>query len=452
MTTTLPPGPKGIPFFGNIFAYQRDPLRFAQSVARTYGPIASYPILQWRLVFATRAESIRHVLSSNAKNFTNREIYFNLIPLLGAGLLTSDGDFHKQQRRLVLPAFHRRRVESYADVMVNYTLEMLERWRPGQILDVAGEMQRLTLRIVAKALFNMDLGDESSTLGQAFSGTLAYLNDGGMISLNSLPLNLPFTAYGRFVRAKRVLDAAVYKIIQSHRSSGEDYGDVVSMLLHARDEDGSALSDIQVRDQTMTLMAAGHETTAVALSWTFYLLSEHPQVREKLLAEIRAVLGDRPPTVADLEHMPYLEMVLKESMRLYPPAWAVARRATNDYELEGYRLPAGSFVMLSPFVTHRLPIYWSEPERFWPERFSPEHDEPSEPFAYFPFGAGPRTCIGMPFAMMEARLLLATILQRFTPALVPGTRVEPKPLVTLRMRHGLPAILHKTEYPELVPA
>ncbi|MBI3942847.1 MAG: cytochrome P450 [Chloroflexi bacterium] len=441
MPNHYPPGPKGLPIVGNAFAYQRDPLGFAIRLEREYGAIASYPFLNIRLVFATRAASVRYILIENARNFTNREVYFSLMPLLGDGLLTIDGDLHKQQRRLVQPAFHRRRVESYGDLMTAYTLEAVENWRPGQVVDMAREMQKLTLRIVAKALFNVDLREESGVLGQAFTATLGYLNNLGLLSFDSIPLNLPFTAYGRFMRAKATLDAAVYQVIRDHRRSGRDVGDVLSMLLHAPDDAGSVMSDSQLRDHTMTLLAAGHETTAVSLSWTFYLLAEHPDVRQKLINEIELVLGNRPPAVADLEHMPYLEMVVKESLRLYPPAWSVGRRAVNDFELEGYKLPAGTMVILSQYVTHRLPRYWTEPQRFWPERFGPEQNEPREDFAYFPFGAGPRTCIGMPFALMEARLLLATILQHFTPILVSGARIEPRPLVTLRPRYGMPMVL-----------
>ncbi|MSP11844.1 MAG: cytochrome P450 [Chloroflexi bacterium] len=448
----FPAGPKGLPIIGNAFAYQRDPLGFAIRLEREYGAIASYPFLNIRLVFATRAESVRYVLIENARNFMNREVYFSLIPLLGDGLLTIDGDLHKQHRRLVQPAFHRRRVESYGDLMTAYALETVEHWRPGQVLDMVREMQKLTLKVVAKALFNVDLREESGVLGQAFTASLNYLNNLGLLSFDSLPLNLPFTAYGRFMRAKATLDAAIYQIIGDHRRSGHDIGDVLSMLLHAPDEAGSALSDSQLHDHIMTLLAAGHETTAVALSWTFYLLAEHPDVRQKLMDEIGQVVGNCPPTVADLEHMPYLEMVVKESMRLYPPVWSVARQAINDFELEGYKLPGGTMVVLSQYITHRLPQYWTEPHRFWPERFSPEQKEPREDFAYFPFGAGPRMCIGMPFAMMEARLLLATILQHFTPTLVSGARIVPKPLVTLRPRYGMPMVLFPSQAQRTSPS
>lgn len=443
MAPNFPPGPKGLPFFGSTFEIRRDPLAFFIRLEREYGPIAGVRLPHFDMVFASRAASVRHVLIENAGNFTNREAYFQLVPLLGDGLLTIDGAYHKQQRRLVMPAFHRQRVENYAEIMISDALDMLHRWQPGQQVDLASELQWLTLRIVAKALFNVDLGAENSELSRAFIATADYLNKANFIDFGNL--DLPFTAYGKFKRGKAVLDATVYRIIQGHRLAAHDSGDMLSMLFKAKDEDGSSLTDQQIHDETLTFLAAGHATTANALTWTFYLLSQHPEACQKLLDEVWGVVGvDRPPLAADLERMPYLEWVVKESLRLYPPAWTVLRRASSEFELEGYHLPAGTFVALSQYVTHRLPQYWSEPERFWPERFAPEHAEPREAFAYFPFGAGPRTCIGMPFAMLEARLLLAAILQRFTPHLAPGARVVAQPLVTLRPLYGLPVVLERS--------
>ncbi|MGE5222363.1 MAG: cytochrome P450 [Omnitrophica WOR_2 bacterium] len=436
-----PPGPRTPALIEAFKVGRRNPIRYFSEIERKYGPIASLPIPKATMVLATKAESVRSVLIENAKNFTNREAYIGLVPLLGNGLLTIDGPFHKQQRRLVMPAFHKQRVETYADLMVDTTLDMLKGWTAGQPVDMAQEMQYLTLRIVAKALFNVNLDGESSELGKAFIHTVEYLNKAHMMSISNLHLNLPFTAYGRFRRAKAILDQAVYRIIENHRRASQDYGDFLSMLLKAQDEEGNTLSDQQIHDQTMTFLAAGHATTANALTWTFYLLSQHPEIYQKLMGEIDQVTGGRQPSAADLPDLPYLEMVVKESMRLYPPAWAIVRHSLNDFELEGYCLPGGTYVILSQYITHRLPEYWSQPDRFWPERFDSEHKEPRRDFAYFPFGAGPRTCIGMPFAMLEARLLLATILQRFHPALAPGARVIPQPLVTLRPRWGMPMIL-----------
>lgn len=449
MTYQLPPGPKPRPVVGNLLEFRKDQLGFATRLQQQYDKAFTFYFGKVPMVMFTTPEAVRYVLVENAKNFTMREVTQGLRLLLGDGLLTIDGEFHRRQRRLMLPAFHRKRVESYRDIMIDYTERMLENWQPGQQVDIAVEMQRLTMRIVAKALFDVDLTYESHALGTAFDNAREYPNR-RRYSLSALRINLPFTAYGKFVRAKAFLDKTVYKIIEHKRSSGEDTGDIVSMLLAARDEDGSALSDVQVRDELMTLLAAGHETTSNALTWTFYLLSQNPTECDKLLAELHDVLNGRSPTVEDLTRLPYLEMVVKESMRLFPPAWMVGRRAVGEYELEGYRLPAGSFVLLSQWVIHHKAEYFVEPERFCPERFDPDQGEKYPSFAYFPFGAGPRMCIGSTFAMMEARLLLATILQRFSPKLVPGHPVVPRPMVTLRARYGMRMVLEPTR--EAVPA
>ncbi len=400
------------------------------------------------MVLASRAEYVRSVLIENHSNFTQREAYEGLTMLLGDGLLTIDGAEHKQQRRMVMPAFHKQRIENYQDIMLDYTLERLSRWEPGQTIDMAVEMGRLTLEIVTKALFNVDLKNESDDIGNAFAETAEYVNRSRMVSLLSLPIDLPFTPYGRFIRAKRVLDEAVYRMIEKHRQSSTDDGDVLSMLLAARDEQGKGLSDKQIHDETLTFLAAGHATTAVTLTWALYLLAGHPEIHARLMDEIQRVLGTRLPTAADLADMPFLELVIKETMRLYPPAWTIMRHAVGDFELGGYQLPAGTFVVLSQYVIHHLPIYWSEPEKFWPDRFGPEQKEPGEDFAYFPFGAGPRTCIGMPFAMIESRLLLAAILQKYTPQLIPGVRVVPQPMITLLPRNGLPLLLESARKEE----
>jgi len=449
MTYQQPPGPKSRPIFGNLLEFRKDQLGFATRMQQQYGKAFTFYLGKVPMVMFTTPEAVRYVLVEHAKNFTMREVTQGLRLLLGDGLLTTDGEFHRRQRRLMLPAFHRKRVESYRDIMIDYTERMLENWQPGQQVDIAVEMQRLTLRIVAKALFDVDLTHESRTLGTAFDNAREYPNR-RRYSLRALRINLPFTAYGKFVRAKAILDKTVYDIIVRRRSTGEDTGDIVSMLLAARDEDGSSLSDVQVRDELMTLLAAGHETTANALTWTFYLLSQNPTERDKLLAELHNVLNGRSPIVEDLTRLPYLEMVVKESMRLFPPAWIVGRHAVDDYELEGYHLPAGSFVFLSQWVIHHKVEYFVEPERFCPERFDPDQGEKHPSFAYFPFGAGPRMCIGSTFAMMEARLLLAKILQRFSPKLVPGHPVVPRPMVTLRAKYGMHMVLEPTW--EAVPA
>ena len=441
----LPPGPRPLPFVGNILEFRRDQLGYLQRLQQTYGNMATIYIGKIPIVLLFRPEHVRYVLTENPRNFTSREVAEGLRQLIGDGLITIDGETHREQRRRVQPAFHKKRVESYAQTMVQFTEEMLEKWQAGTRIDVARAMQELTLRIVAKCLFNVDLSDQVNRLGGAFTQILN--NPTGMLEgFLNVRIDLPFTGYGRRMEAKRRVDAFIYELIEQRRVEKEDKGDVLSMLLAAQEGD-NALTNTQVRDHTMTFVSAGHETTSNALTWTFYLLSEHPAVREKLLNELKSVLAGRPPTVDDLPKLPYLEWVLNESMRLYPPAWTQGRRATEAFDLDGVHFPAGTMVMFSQWVIHRLPDIWGDPQAFRPERWDPTGDPDGQkvpPWSYFPFGGGPRICIGMPFAQLEAKLLLATILQRYTPRTAPGYRLELNPVITLRPRHGMPMILIPT--------
>ena len=433
--SSVPPGPEGLPFFGNALQFRRDPLAFVQGVQRAFGSVATARIRDVPVVMFFRPEHVRYFLYENPRNFTNGEFAGNLRDFLGDGLLTIDGEFHRQQRRLVQPAFHKRRVDSYGTLMVRYTREMLDTWRPGMRIDVVRAMQELTLRIVAQALFDVDLNAEHTSMAEGFR--LIVENPTQIPwSLASLPIDLPFTPYGRNQQGRRALDAYVYALIARRRAEGRDAGDIVSMLLAAQ-EGEARMTDKQVRDQAMTFFAAGHETTSNALAWTFYLLSGHSTERDRLLVELADVLVGRDPTVDDLPHLPYLDWVVSESMRLYPPAWTQGRRAIDAFDLAGYHFPAGTLVMFSQWVLHHLPDVWGDPNAFRPERWDPFDGQKPPQGAYFPFGGGPRMCIGMPFAQLEARLLLATILQRYIPRVVPGYPVVPRPRVTLRPKYGI---------------
>lgn len=438
-----PDGPTPKPIVGSSLDLSRDPIGYFSELQRRYGGAATSKFLRgYSMVSFFTPSAARYILAEHPRDFTSREFNNILQRLLGDGLLTIDGDFHRQQRRLVQPGFHKKRIESYGATMVAHTEDMLATWQHGEIRDVAVEMQELTLRIVAKTLFDVDLTKESGNLGQAFNDVILYPNDRRLTWKTLLKFDLPFLPYGKYVRGKATLDETVYAIIADRRANPRDTGDVMSMLLAAQDEDGTVMTDTQVRDQTMTFFGAGHETTANALAWTWYLLSENPAISEKLRAELRNVLAGRSPTIDDLPNLPYTDMVIKESMRLFPPVWAIGRRAVKNVEIDGYRLPAGQIVMLSQWVTHRMPEYWGPDALvFRPERFDPAHPQDVPQFAYFPFGGGPRMCIGMPFAQMEARLLLATIAQRFRPRLVPGHPVVPQPMVTLRPKYGLRMVL-----------
>jgi cytochrome P450 len=432
----LPPGPAGLPLVGSLPQFQRDPLAFVRGVQRTYGSIATVRFGRDAVVIMCfRPEHAQYFLVTHARDFITGSGRIVMKRFLGDGLLTTDGDFHRQQRRLVLPAFHKKRVESYASLMVEQTSQRLDGWHAGAELDVARELQELTLRIVVKALFDVDLLAEGQALSQAFTEVVEGQSPFGQ---RFFAWDLPFTPYHRALAAADRLDDFVYRLIAQRRAEGGDTGDVLSMLLQSQDEeDGTGLTDKQVRDQTMTLIAAGHETTSNALAWTFHLLSRNPDKRAKLISEIRDVLGSRTITVDDLPNLPYLDWVVNESMRIYPPAWTLGRTAIAPFELEGYQFPAGTRVMFSQWVIHHLPDVWGDPENFRPERWDSASGFRPPRGAYFPFGAGPRICIGMPFAELEARLLLATILQRYVPEVVPGWRVEPLPRVTLRLKHGL---------------
>ncbi|GAC1484814.1 MAG: cytochrome P450 [Ktedonobacteraceae bacterium] len=440
--TGLPPGPKPLPVVGNMLQFGKDKLGYLEYVQRTYGNMATMYAGKTPIVLLFRPEHVRYVLTENPRNFTNREIAENLRQLIGDGLLTIDGEAHRQQRRLVQPAFHRKRIESYAGIMVQHTEDMLTQWRVNGTLDMAHEMQELTLRIVARCLFNVDLTYDVNELGQAFTDMIG--NPASMLEgMLGMRIDQPFTAYGRRMAAKRKIDAFIYKLVEQRRAEGRDVGDVLSMLLEDQGEAGR-LNDTQVRDHIMTFVAAGHETTANALTWTFYLLSQYPQVRKKLAAELQTVLHGRAPTLADLPRLTYTEWVLNESMRIYPPAWTQGRRAIAAFDLDGYHFPASTMLMFSQWIIHRLPDIWGDAEVFRPERWESEAQQVPA-WSYFPFGGGPRMCIGMPFAQLEARLLLASIFQRYTPMIIPGSkRIELDPLITLRPKNGMPMLLQET--------
>lgn len=430
-----PPGPRGLPLVGNAPAFRRDQLGFLRRVQRAYGDAAtvSFGRLGGFYLFSAPT-AVERLLVSQAGNYTVREVNHATMPFLGDGLLNIDGEGHRRQRALVQPGFGRRRVEAYADTMLGYTEDLLARWGDGLVVQMHDEMRHLTLRIVARALLGLELPGDGAAFGRAFHDIINYGEDNPFM-IPSLRLNLPFTAWGRFLRGQAFLNARVFGAISERRAAGVDTGDVLSTLVQAGQGGAAgsgALDDRLARDHVMTFLAAGHETTSNALTFTFHLLARNPGQRDRLLAELRANLGGRVPALDDLPRLPYLEAVVKESLRLYPPAWIMGRRAARDDVVLGYRLPAGAMALISQWVIHRLPQYWPEPERFLPERWLPGEGQRVVPYSYFPFGGGARTCIGMPFALQEAHLILATILQRFVPEALPGRRLALQPRVTLR--------------------
>lgn len=437
-TRVYPPGPKrGLPL-SSLIAYRRGPLPYFQNLAKQYGDISFFRIGPQEAFFLNHPDLIKDVLVTNHQNFMKGLVLQRAKRLLGEGLLTSEGEFHRRQRRLAQPAFHRQRIASYSEVMIDYATRTSERWQDGQVLDIAEEMMRLTLAIVGKTLFDADVESESGDVGEAMT-VVMELFDTLTMPFFELLSKLPLPQLRRFDAARTKLDRIILSLVEDRRRREIDRGDLLSMLLVAQDEegDGGQMTDQQLRDELMTIFLAGHETTANALTWTWYLLSQHPKAESQLHQELDEILGSRKPTFEDAAKLRYTEMVLAESMRLYPPAWAIGRLATVDCELGGYFVPKKALVLVSQFVMHRDERYYENPLVFDPERWTPAARESRPAFAYFPFGGGPRRCIGEGFAWMEGILLLATIAQKWQLRLLPHHPVAMKPVITLRPKHGM---------------
>jgi cytochrome P450 len=437
-TATKPRGPRNLPILGNLPSFRARPLEFLTRIAREYGDLPYFRLGPYHAYLINHPDYVRDILVTNQANFTKSRALQRGRILLGEGLLTSEGQFHLRQRRLVQPAFHRDRLAGYAAVMSDYAVRTRDRWKAGSTLDISQEMMRLTLAVVGKTLFSADVESEASEIGEALTTVLK------MFSVLMLPFSeylekLPLPSIRRFEKARDRLDQTIYGLIHERRASGEDTGDLLSMLLLAQDEegDGGGMTDKQVRDEALTLFLAGHETTANALTWMWYLLSQNPECEAKLHQELDTVVGGRVPQMADLPQLRYTEMVFAEAMRLYPPAWAIGRMSKSEFELGGVHVPAKSICILSPYVMQRDPRWFPDPERFDPERWTPEARESRPKFSYFPFGGGARVCIGERFAWMEGTLAIAAIAEKWKLRLSPGQRVEPLPLITLRTKHGM---------------
>ena len=423
--------------FTHFRTFQRDPLRSLERLTRSGGDFVAFKLGTQQTYLLNHPELFKDVLVTHNHKFVKGFGLQRAKRILGEGLLTSEGEFHKRQRRLLQPAFHRDHVRSYGAIMINSAAAMRGDWQPHQQVDIAEEMRRLTLTIVAKALFHADVGAEATDIGQALT-TAIQLFGVSLRPFADLLMRLPLPSTFRFRKSLARLNACVYRIIQERRASGKDYGDLLSMLLHAQEaEGGGAMTDQQVRDEAITLFLAGHETTANALAWTWYLLGKHPEVQDQLQKEVDRVLGTRLPTVDDLPSLTYTRLVFAESLRCFPPAWIMARTAIEGHSLLGIRMKPGSYLLMSPYLMHHDARYYQDPYNFNPERWSPDKENRQPPFTYLPFGAGPRICIGESFAWMEGILVIATLVQRWRMRLVPGSPVEPEPLITLRPKHGL---------------
>lgn len=437
----IPPGP---PPAKDIVAQLRLLMQFRKDTMgklidwrQRYGETYCFEVGKWRQYVFTHPDHLHEILVTKAAKFYKNDDYKDpekgLARFLGNGLLVSDGEFWKRQRKLVAPALHVKRIGAYADTIVDHTCRMLDSWRDGGRLDISHEMTGLTMRIVAKVLFNTDVSAEIDRVGDAVGMLQKYA---GRPQL--LPTWIPTPDELGARRARRNLDAIVYRMIAEWHAKGADRGDLLSMLLLATDDEGQHMTDQQARDEVVTLFLAGHETTANALNWTWYLLAQHPDIEAKLHQELDTVLHGKSPTLADLDRLPYTEMVLKESMRLYPPAWGFSREAIEDVEIGGYPIDRGVVVGMLTYFTHHDPRWFPDPERFDPERFTPENEAKLPRYAYLPFGGGPRICVGNAFAMMEGRLILAMIASRYRLMLNAGQTVPMQPLITLNPRGGLP--------------
>lgn len=423
---------------GGLIPLRRDPLHFLPDLARKYGDVVRFNLGPQEAILLNDPELIREVLINQDRRFTKGPGLRVAERLLGKGLLTSEGDFHRRQRRLAQPAFHRPRIAAYGEIMVEHTNRWTSGWRDGAQVDMAEEMRGITLLIAARTLFDTEVESEVRDISDALTESLLLFRWATLPFAARLEPLAPLLTR-RFNLARERLDATVYRMIRERRASGEDRGDLLSMLILARDADGDGnqMTDEQLRDESMTLLLAGHETTANALAWTCYLLSQNPDAAARLQAEVDEVLAGRAPTADDVARLPYARMVFAEAMRCYPPAWIIARKAVEDCPVGPHLLPAGALVFMSQWVTHHDERYYPDPFRFDPERWAPEASASRPRFAYYPFGGGSRVCIGEPFAWMEGVLVLAALVSRWRFDLVPGHPVVPQPLITLRPKHGI---------------
>jgi len=429
---------------GSVIPLRRDPLRFLPELVRKHGDVVRFNLGPQEVILLNDPELIREALINQDRHFTKGPGLRVAERLLGKGLLTSEGEFHRRQRRLAQPAFHRPRIAAYGETMVEHTNRWTSAWQDGAEVDMAEEMRGLTLLIAAKTLFDTEVESEIGEISDALTQSLR------LYRLATLPFAARFEPLvpaltRRFQQARSRLDSTVYRMIRERRASGEDRGDLLSMLILARDVDGDGnqMTDEQLRDEAMTLLLAGHETTANAMAWTCYLLSQNPEAAERLHAEVDTVLAGRAPTSDDVAQLPYTRMVFAESMRCYPPAWIIARWARSACPVGPHLIPEGTLVFMSQWVTHHDERYYPDPLRFDPERWTPEAAASRPRFSYYPFGGGSRVCIGEHFAWMEGVLVLAAMASRWRFDLVPGHPVVPEPLITLRPKHGIRMTVHR---------
>jgi len=442
--SALPPGPGGLPFLGSLVNYFRDPLGFLLKVAAEYGDIAYFKVGSRRIYLLSHPDLIKDVLVTHNRSFTKSRALNRAKLVLGEGLLTSEGEVHLKQRRIIQPIFHHKRIKTYGDVMAEHASRIGRSWQSGRVIDLHKEMMRLTLSVVSKTLFDADVESEADEIGKALTD-LVGLFPRFVFPFSEILDYLPLPGNKRGLEAISRLDDIIYGLIEERRRNPGARYDLLSMLLEAQDEEGDeeGMSDKQVRDEAVTLFLAGQETTANALSWTWYLLSQNPEAEKKMYEEVDSALNGRLPSVEDLGKLPYTHKVFKEALRLYPPAWLLARHAIEDYEADGYIVPSGADIFMSQYAVHRDSRFYPNPLRFNPDRWDEEEESKLPKYAYFPFGGGPRRCIGEPFAWMEGVISLAVMASGWKMQLVPHQRIEPEPLITIRPKYGMKMIVER---------
>ena len=439
----MPPGPKGLPFLGIVLELRKDPLATLQRAAREYGDVVSMPMFGLNRILVNRPEYIQQLLVlDQGKLHKSTLTKMAVKPLLGEGLLISEGDFWRRQRRLAQPAFHRARVNEYSPVMVECALQQAKRWRDGETRNIAEEMMKVSLEVAVRTLFGTSMVGASDGIGRAMTFLMRHYLSRARTPWR-IPESWPTPANRRAQKERQYMDSLVFQIIAQRKNESQKRNDLLALLMAAMNDDGSQMTEQQLRDETMTLFLAGHETTALTLSWTWYLLSENPAAETCLYQELQDVLGGKPAELADLERLPYLHAVILESLRMYPPAFMLARTSVVKTNFGGYEIPSRTTLIASQWVMHRDRRYFDEPEKFLPERWLGGLEQRLPAGAYFPFGDGPRRCIGQGFAMLEAALAIAAIAQKFQFRLTPGFPIETEPLVTLRAKHGISMRIEK---------
>jgi cytochrome P450 len=435
------PGPRGLPIFGSGLEFWRNPLQFLENVSEQFGDIVRYRLGPREAILFRHPEHVKTVLLTQQHCFIKGGAALWFKSFAGQGLFTSEGAYHARQRRLSQPAFKQQSMKAYAPVMVDEAMRLRERWHDGCVMNMSSEMTSLAMRIVSKAVFNVSVEEETSEVGEALT-TIMHLFRDFASARRFLRLVTPWSRW-RFEKARRRLDATIYRMINERRVDAARRQDLLSRLICATDEDGQRMADEQLRDEVVTIFIAGHETSANGLAWTWYLLTQHPEIERRLNSEIDHVLGNRPPTVEDLPKLQYVERVVSESLRLYPPLWIIGRRAIVDVMIDDYRIPSGTLVLLSPYLTQRDQRFFENPARFDPDRWTPELKNSRPSFSFFPFGGGGRRCMGEPFAWIEGVLVVAAIAQKWKMRLVPDQVVQAQPLATLRPKYGLHMTLER---------